>query len=411
MAPMSTQNPTHKKTPLAQAIEFAGFGDWFEIFIGGRQVDSQGREHEFTTAELDSVVANFEPATVPMVIGHPKTTAPAYGWLSAVKREGNKLFAQASDVISEFEEAVKKKMFPKRSISIVPDGNGGFRLRHLGWLGAVPPAVKGLADLQFQSDDSDALEFVETVDGWDVGHGFGRIGRVLRGLRDWLIETTSIEAADRILPDYDITSINELAERMRHSAHGEGNAYSQAPDGSAAGQPNPKPKETDTMPDEKTYTEEEVAALRARLEAAEAAQTTLAQQHAYQQRLAEATTLVQAAVQAGTVTPAAAQGMADFMAALPDGDGSAFEYAEGDGKASKTPAAFFKALLAQAKPVMQFGTREDDPANGATVRDFAAPDGFAVDDERAALHGKALQYQEQHGGSYADAVFAVSRSQ
>lgn len=141
-------------------MEFKGFGDWIEIFRGGKQVDSQGREHD-GDAVIEKALATFDAAThePPLVIGHPRTNAPAYGWVQALKKVGNILFAKFKDMVPEFEAIARQGLFKKRSASFYPDG----RLRHVGFLGAAPPAVKGLADLKFE-DDAESICFEHNIE-------------------------------------------------------------------------------------------------------------------------------------------------------------------------------------------------------------------------------------------------------
>jgi len=132
--------------------EFKGFGDWIEIFRGGKQIDSTGREHD-GDALISKAVASFDPSyhEPPIVVGHPKDNAPAFGWVQGLKQSGSRLLAKIRDVVPEFEAIAKQGLYKKRSASFYPDG----RLRHVGFLGAAPPAVKGLADLKF--DDGEAM--------------------------------------------------------------------------------------------------------------------------------------------------------------------------------------------------------------------------------------------------------------
>jgi len=133
---------------------------WFEIFRTGKHADSAGNVKNWTEEDLDRIVKNYDPAKheAPIVIGHPTDNAPAYGWIESVKREGDKLFAKAKQVVPEFVEMVKNGLFKKRSISLYPD----LTLRHVGFLGAIPPAVKGLADIKFESKEEQIMiEFEE----------------------------------------------------------------------------------------------------------------------------------------------------------------------------------------------------------------------------------------------------------
>lgn len=141
-------------------IYFKGFNDWVEIFSGGKQIDSAGKEHDGTTL-INRAIETFSAGAhePPIVLGHPTDNAPAYGWVQELKKTGNTLLAKFKDVVPEFASAVEKGMYKKRSASFYPDG----RLRHVGFLGAMPPAVKGLADLVFNdNDDSIVFDFNET---------------------------------------------------------------------------------------------------------------------------------------------------------------------------------------------------------------------------------------------------------
>jgi hypothetical protein len=134
---------------------------WIELFRAGKY--EQG---EFTTSDLDQMVANYQPSNpefeeAPATIGHPKGTAPAWAWFDAVKRDGNTLLGKMKDVKSEFEDMVEQRLFPKRSVGIIKRPNG-WNLQHVAFLGAKAPAVKGLADISFASDEHQVqVEFEE----------------------------------------------------------------------------------------------------------------------------------------------------------------------------------------------------------------------------------------------------------
>jgi hypothetical protein len=122
----------------------------FEIFRTGKHTSDKGITNEYTNEDLDKIVNNYNPQEheAPIVIGHPKTNAPAYGWIEKLQRIGDKLFAFPKQLNKEFEELVKSGAFKKRSISITPD----FKLNHVGFLGAAAPAVKGLKDVEFSEE-------------------------------------------------------------------------------------------------------------------------------------------------------------------------------------------------------------------------------------------------------------------
>lgn len=136
-----------------ETMKFKGLNDWVEIFMGGKQIDSEGREHD-GDAMIDKAVATFDPGQhePPAVIGHPEENAPAYAWvedLATTFRDGVKiLLAKFKQVVPEFGQMVEQGLFKKRSASFYPDG----RLRHVGFLGAAAPAVKGLKDIGFKEE-------------------------------------------------------------------------------------------------------------------------------------------------------------------------------------------------------------------------------------------------------------------
>jgi cation transport regulator ChaB len=136
-------------------------GKWIPIFRTGRHTDSAGRTRDFTREDLDRIASQYDPASheAPVVIGHPDENAPAYGWAEALKREGEILYARLKQLVPEFVNMVKQGRFKKRSISLYPD----LSLRHIGFLGAAPPAVKGLPDVGFKSGEvAETYEFAGT---------------------------------------------------------------------------------------------------------------------------------------------------------------------------------------------------------------------------------------------------------
>ncbi|MCR5260636.1 MAG: hypothetical protein K6C94_02240 [Candidatus Gastranaerophilales bacterium] len=118
------------------------------ILKTGSFKDSNGKEHNFTTADLDKIVDNFNNNhnRVPVCVGHPKTNSPAYGWFNSVKRIGENLYCDFKNVQEEFKTAVKKGLFNNRSISL----DGDLNIRHLAFLGGQAPAIKGLEEFCFE---------------------------------------------------------------------------------------------------------------------------------------------------------------------------------------------------------------------------------------------------------------------
>ena len=388
------------KTKTPTQHDFKGLDDWFEIFRAGTHTDSKGREQSFTDADLDSIVANHnatQPA--PLVVGHPKDNDPAYAWTDELKAEGGKLFAKAKDIVAEFGDAVEKKMYPNRSVSIVPQGDG-WQLRHIGFLGAMPPAVKGLEAIAF-ADADNAIEFSMTdTQRWATASGLESVGRMMRRVRDWLIDDKGLETADRILPDYEIENIQGSGERVRRSNDKGHNNFSD--------------NNSEDITVDKEFTQADVDA------AVEAAVKKEQQQGAekakeelrYQAALNDAKTKIATLVQEGKLLPAQTPGLAEFMAGLSAADDSAFEFAASGEDATavkKTPAQFMADFLAAQGKQITLGKDISEEPGAQGEHDYNAPPGCTFDDDRAKLDKAARDYQAQHKCDYVTAVTAVEK--
>lgn len=135
-----------------------------EIFRAGTHVDNAGKSHIFSVADVKAMAAVYNPARheAPLTLGHPDVDHPAYGWVKGLTAtEDGQLLMQAVNVDPEFAKGVKTTRYKKRSASFYPPfapGNpvpGQWYLRHVGWLGAHPPAIKGLADVNFANTADD----------------------------------------------------------------------------------------------------------------------------------------------------------------------------------------------------------------------------------------------------------------
>lgn len=134
---------------------------WIEIFRTGMHKDSSGRKVEYDSAALDRITRLYNDRVTesasyqaPLVKGHPKDNDPAFGWVKRLKRNGDKIVADIHNISEDLIEEVKKGMFKKVSIALYPD----LLLRHIGLLGAFPPAVKGLKPVTF-ADTTELTEF------------------------------------------------------------------------------------------------------------------------------------------------------------------------------------------------------------------------------------------------------------
>ena len=137
-----------------------------EVFRPGRHTSSSGDDLEFSPADVAALAAAYDPKLheAPIVVGHPAHDLPAYGWVRKLAVQGGNLVAELDQVDPEFRELVQAGRYKKISASFYrPDAPanpkpGTWYLRHVGFLGAQAPAVKGLKPVQFAAGDG-SVEF------------------------------------------------------------------------------------------------------------------------------------------------------------------------------------------------------------------------------------------------------------
>lgn len=142
-----------------------------EIFKAGKRPDAHGTVVEITPADLQQAADAYDVAyhEAPAVIGHPKMDAPAYAWVKGLQLDGDVLKAEFDQVHPEFAEMVADGRFKKVSASFYladsPDNpkQGSLYLRHVGFLGAMPPAVKGLRNPEFSESEQGIVDFCEAM--------------------------------------------------------------------------------------------------------------------------------------------------------------------------------------------------------------------------------------------------------
>jgi len=303
-----------------------------EIFRAGTHTAMSGRKVTITTAELKDCAAAYDRQLqeAPLVVGHPQTDAPAYGWVAGLKVEGDVLVADPDQVNPQFAAMVQNGAFKKRSVSFYGPTDqqnptpGKYYVKHVGFLGATAPAVQGLKEVQFAASD-DAIEFAD----WQ---GLA-VAKLLGNIRDFFIGQFGQEKADAVLPADAIDQIKFDAAQPDCSDDDDG-----APSFSQPG---------DTM-----KTEAQLAAERAQLD-----QDKI--QFAEDRRVLRVgniTTFVEGLIAAGKLPTGHKDPVIAFMATLPEGDSATFEFAKADGVKSKTDAtAWFKAFLTELPQLVPTG--------------------------------------------------------
>lgn len=130
-----------------------------EILKTGTFEDVNGNPRTFDRAALGKIAQEYDPRLheAPVAIGPIMDTSPSYAWVESLRTQGNILFAQLKDVVPAFADMIRKQAFTKRSVTLYPSGG----LRTVSFLGADPPRVPGLHNVQFSGNKGVCYEFSE----------------------------------------------------------------------------------------------------------------------------------------------------------------------------------------------------------------------------------------------------------
>lgn len=322
-----------------------------EIFRAGRHTDTRGVAHQFTPADLQAIAAGYAPARheAPLVVGHPHTDAPAWGWVKALRAVGDRLIAIPDQVQAAFAEAVQSGAYKKVSAAFYAPGDahnptpGQWHLRHVGFLGAQPPAVKGLAGPAFAEGDT---------------------------------------------PERD--GVIAFAEPAPE------------PESAPPASPTPQPKESNV-----NETPEDLAALRAQNESLQRELDALRQQQAraaQAARSAEHTAFAEALVTKASVPAAHAATLVAVLDAI-NPPGAPVMFGEGD---AATPLhAQLREFLQALPPMTAFG-EQATRGRAAEAEAPAVTYAEGADPERIALDQRIRAHMQTHQVGYAAAYAAVA---
>lgn len=367
-----------------------------EIFRAGRHIAMDGTEHDITRADLVQVAQGYDAAfsEAPLVVGHPQVNAPAYGWVRSLEAQGDVLVAKVDQVCPEFSEMVKAGRFKKVSASFFGKSAqsnpkpGALYLRHVGFLGAQPPAVKGLRDAQFAAVDEGVITFGESDRWW----AFRQIADALRKVRDFFVEKEGAEHAEQMLPGWMLDSIADAGRSDPATV-----SYAQ-PSGAAS-----TAHEEFAMSEKTVALTERETALAKRESDAQAREARLVAAEVADKRKAHAE-FAESLVAKGSLLPRQKAPVVEILSVLSTSD--AISFAEGDQTITSNPAEQLQKLLAALPAQIDFA--EKAAAEGAAAHvDFAAPPGVLIDPASLAIHHRAVAYQRQHKVPYDAAVDAV----
>jgi len=359
-----------------------------QIFKPGRHTAMSGQALAFSESDLQATVAAYDPAKheAPLVVGHPAHDMPAYGWVKALQFSEGGIDATPAQVNTDFADMVAAGAFKKISASFYSPNSpanpvpGVYYLRHVGFLGAQAPAVKGMRSPSFGDSDEGVVTFSEWDDVTNAA--------LWRNLREHLIGTVGQDKADAVIPAYMVTSLEQGAQDEVREAAAEDTTTASVVSASQFSEPNPK--EITVTPEEKTALEAENTRLRAELVQNKADQT-----HAANLAFCDGLPGVLPAWRGVAVATL------DHLAAQP----AVVEFGEGDAKAPL--ADRFKAMLAALPGAVVFGEHATSARAGVTV-DFA--DAQAISDAATAHQVEAAAKGQDLTHAQAVAVITAKRT-
>lgn len=349
-----------------------------QIFKSGKHTASDGRVLEFTAAQLEACAKAYDPELheAPIVVGHPKSNHPAYGWGKSLAFDGGVLSVEPHQVNPDFAELVNAGAFKKISASFyLPEAPenpkpGALYLRHIGFLGAQPPAVRGLKSASFSESAEGVVEFTD----WSAMSVAGLVRRI----KNYFIDSAGQEKADAIIPEYELESLQIAAAKK---------------------DPEPSPSysegEDDVTKEELEARERKLAEDQAKLdrqlaEFAERDRALKAERDAAARAraLADNQGFVDGLVKAGKVLPAQVAGLVAFMTCLPSE--GVVEFGEGDKAVKKPSLEWLRAYLAAQPKVVEFAEHGQRGTEAREPIDTANPEKAALE-----LHRRAVEFQEQ----------------
>lgn len=118
-------------------------------------------------ADISAIAAAYDPNRfqAPVVLGHPETDEPAWGWVMSAFAAVDGLHLEI-EVLPEMATLIRERRYQHVSLALWLPGAPAnptpstYGIKHLGFLGAAAPAVKGLAPVRLHSSSPSDLLFV-----------------------------------------------------------------------------------------------------------------------------------------------------------------------------------------------------------------------------------------------------------
>ena len=381
---------------MKQGIDFKAFDQPIAIFRAGKNKDSAGVEHDWTADDLDELIDTPNPDGTPFVVGHPETDAPAFGWVGRLYRDGDTLYAADHQQMNpDFVAAVDAGSYKNRSVGIGFNADGKMYLRHIGFLGAAAPAIKGMPTnfndgdqkpLLIEFSDSDLATAARST-RWSIDV----IARWFRRIKNKMIEDVGLEEAEKEMPEYEWETLREAADQLRDvPADKQGHFMSHSSlqniyeDPMNNGQQPAAPNQGGDQGDAVTFSEEEVQAReKAAAEKAEkAAEARIEKRN-------KARAFADDLEQQGVILPAQVPHLAQFLESQSDTITLTFSEGEGDDAQQVEKSQFDMAMAffsAFPKQFAELKTKQADSAEAPEQDDEA---------DAVTLAKKAQDYQDQ----------------
>lgn len=335
-----------------------------------------GQALSFAESDLQATVSAYDPAVheAPLVVGHPKADLPAYGWVQSLQFSEGGIDATPKEVNPDFADMVAAGAFKKISASFYsPDAPqnpvpGVYYLRHVGFLGAQAPAVKGLRSPSFADSEEGVVEFSEYDDVDNAS--------LWRNLREWFIGKFGMAEADQVIPGWTVKSIEQGAQDEVRQAQTEDATNVSALPGF--------PNFSESQQQESAVTEAEAAQLRTQT-ATQAARIAELETAARTQRVTSVHAANLAFCEGLNGLPQAAR---EVMVATLDhfaAQETVIEFGEGEARAPLQDR--LKAVLAALPAPVQFGEHATAGRVAEQTVDFA--DAQSISDAATAYQAEA----------------------
>lgn len=377
----------------------------FQIFKTGTHVAKSGASLTFSEADLEAAAKAYDPSVheAPLVVGHPKDDHPAYGWVSDLAADGEELTAVPNQVDTAFSEMVEAGRFKKISPSFyLPDAPGNpvpgvHYLRHVAFLGAAAPAVKGMKPIEFAGDEEGTItiEFGEEDDLRNMSWAISSIGRLAQAFRDFLVAERGEEEANKAIDAWEIGDMFRSAGRLMEKADDASTSSSAFSE---------KPRKEPPVGKTQAEIDAEAAALEEQKSDFEKQQADFAEAQKAADRKDNEREL-QALADDGRFAPGLIPEALDFMDGLDKVE--SVEFGEGDSAVKTNRRDWFLGLLKKSGKVIDFSEVSAEEGQQAQTADFAAPDNATVDPTRLELHNKAVAYQASHPNTSYEAALAA----